>query len=238
MHSRRNSDGAYLSPQSESAGIEIRALRKCYGAQTVLDAASADIARGEFVAVMGRSGSGKSTLLKLIGGLISPDSGTIRHGQHELSAMSERELTEFRRRELGFVFQFFNLVPTLSVSENVRLPLALNRADPGHAAARTASLLDRLGLANCASRLPDELSGGEQQRVAIARALAHEPGLVITDEPTGNLDVETADEVLGLLITSCREHGATLIMATHSRQAADQADRVLGIVNGKIEPLQ
>jgi len=223
---------------TEPAGIEIRSLKKSYGLQTVLDDATCDIARGEFLAVIGRSGSGKSTLLKLIGGLISPDSGSIRHADHELAAMSEAELTRFRRRELGFVFQFFNLVPTLTVTENIRLPLALNRVEPARANERIAGLLDRLGLVDCASRLPDELSGGEQQRVAIARALAHQPGLVITDEPTGNLDIETAEEVLGLLIESCREHNATLIMATHSRQAADRADRVLGIVNGRIEPVR
>ncbi|RZV52168.1 MAG: ATP-binding cassette domain-containing protein, partial [Pseudomonadales bacterium] len=151
------------------------------------------------------------------------------------AGMSERELTWFRRRELGFVFQFFNLVPTLSAAENVELPLALNRVPRAAAVARATGLLERLGLGACMNRLPDELSGGEQQRVAIARALAHEPGLVITDEPTGNLDAETADEVLRLLVDSCREHDATLIMATHSREAAALADRTLGIVAGRLE---
>jgi len=216
--------------------IAIDSVCKSYGTQVVLDDATCDIGPAEFVAVIGRSGSGKSTLLKLTGGLISPDSGSIRHGSDDLATMSEHELTLFRRRELGFVFQFFNLVPTLTVSENVLLPLALNRI-PGRIAARRADeLLERLGLADCAGRLPDALSGGEQQRVAIARALAHEPSLVITDEPTGNLDVDTANEVLQLLIESCRDHHATLIMATHSRDAAARADRVLRIVNGQIEP--
>jgi len=220
---------------TDGQGIELDSVSKSYGTQVVLNSASASIAPGEFIAVIGRSGSGKSTLLKLIGGLSSADSGSIRHGPHDLAQMSESELTLFRRRSLGFVFQFFNLVPTLSVSENVQLPLALNRMAKPDALRRSADLLDRLGLSACADRLPDQLSGGEQQRVAIARALAHEPGLVITDEPTGNLDIDTADEVLSLLIESCREHRATLIMATHSRDAAERADRVLRIVNGRLE---
>ena len=222
---------------TEGQPIEIRAVCKSYGSQIVLDHASAELAPAEFVAVVGRSGSGKSTLLKLVGGLISPDSGSIRHGEHDLASMSESELTMFRRRELGFVFQFFNLVPTLSVHENVLLPLALNRVARNTAMQRVDDLLGRLRLASCAHRLPDELSGGEQQRVAIARALAHEPNLVITDEPTGNLDADTADEVLDLLIESCREHRATLIIATHSREAAARADRIVRIVDGRIEPV-
>jgi putative ABC transport system ATP-binding protein len=216
--------------------IELAAVCKSFGSQVVLDHADAVFEPGEFVAIVGRSGSGKSTLLKLIGALNSPDSGTIRHGSHVLTRMSEAELTLFRRRELGFVFQFFNLVPTLTVRENVVLPLALNRVPRAAAAQRAGDLLGRLGLAACADRLPDELSGGEQQRAAIARALAHEPRLVVTDEPTGNLDAETAEEVLDLLVASCRAHGATLIMATHNRDAAARAGRVLRIAGGKIEP--
>ena len=215
--------------------ITLNAVCKAYGTQPVLSDLSAVIEAGEFLAVIGRSGSGKSTLLKLIGGLLTPDSGSIRHADEDLSAMSEQQLTAFRRRHLGFVFQFFNLVPTLTVSENVQLPLALNGFARAAASARANELLSQLGLGHCAGRLPDQLSGGEQQRVAIARALAHRPGLVITDEPTGNLDLDTADEVLGMLIASCREHGATLIMATHSRDAAARADRVVRIVDGKLE---
>lgn len=205
-----------------------------YGKHAVLDEASAVIDPGEFVAVIGRSGSGKSTLLKLVGGLSRPDSGSILHGEHELSTMTEQELTRFRRSALGFVFQFFNLVPTLTVSENIALPLALNDVPRAQAGARVQTLLGHLGLRDCGERLPDQLSGGEQQRVAIGRALAHEPGLVITDEPTGNLDLDTADEVLELLVQSCRDHAATLIMATHSRSAAARADRILRIVDGKL----
>jgi putative ABC transport system ATP-binding protein len=217
--------------------IELTSVSKAYGTQQVLDDASLVIEPAEFVAVMGRSGSGKSTLLKLIGGLSAADSGSIKHGRHDLADMNEHERTEFRRRELGFVFQFFNLVPTLTVTENVLLPLALNRRDSSASQRRVAELLDQLGLAACSKRLPDELSGGEQQRVAIARALAHEPALVITDEPTGNLDIETADEVLRLLTESCRGHRATLIMATHSRDAAALADRTVHIRSGKVEQI-
>lgn len=221
---------------TEAQRIELDAVCKSYGTQVVLADAAAVIQPAEFLAVIGRSGSGKSTLLKLIGGLSAPDSGSIRHGPHDLARMSEAERTLFRRRELGFVFQFFNLVPTLTVQENVELPLALNRVARTDAIRRALALLDRLGLSACVDRLPDELSGGEQQRVAIARALSHEPSLVITDEPTGNLDADTADEVLQLLIETCRDHSATLVMATHSRAAAGRADRVLRIVNGRLEP--
>ena len=219
---------------TEGAGIELESVCKSYGPQVVLDHATTRIAPGEFVTVVGRSGSGKSTLLKLIGALASPDSGSIRHGNRDLAVMSESELTRFRRRELGFVFQFFNLVPTLSVSENIQLPLALNNVPRPEAVERARTLMERLGLGGFAARLPDQLSGGEQQRVAIARALAHRPGLVITGEPAGNLDSETADEVLALLIESCREHEATLIMATHYRGAAVRADKCLRIVNGRL----
>jgi putative ABC transport system ATP-binding protein len=220
---------------ADGGRIELRAVCKSYGTQTVLDRADAVVERGEFVAIVGRSGSGKSTLLKLIGALSQPDSGSIRHGDHDLARMSETERTLFRRRELGFVFQFFNLVPTLTVRENVMLPLALNRVPRSAAGDRANALLRTLGLDACAGRLPDQLSGGEQQRVAIARALAHTPSLVVTDEPTGNLDTDTAEEVLELLVSSCREHGATLIMATHNREAAARADRVLRIAAGRIE---
>jgi putative ABC transport system ATP-binding protein len=220
---------------ADGGRIELSAVCKSYGPQVVLDHADAVVERGEFVAIVGRSGSGKSTLLKLIGALSQPDSGSIRHGEHDLARMSETERTLFRRRELGFVFQFFNLVPTLTVRENVMLPLALNRVARSAAGTRASELLETLGLDACAGRLPDQLSGGEQQRVAIARALAHTPSLVVTDEPTGNLDTDTAEEVLALLISSCREHGATLIMATHNRDAAARADRVLRIASGRIE---
>lgn len=218
----------------ETQLIRLDAISKAYGEQKVLDQCSITINGGEFVSIVGRSGSGKSTLLKIIGALGTPDSGSIHHGADDLTAMNEQERTLFRRRKLGFVFQFFNLVPTLTASENVALPLALNGQTTAQAEQRVRELLETLGVSACAARLPDELSGGEQQRVAIARAIAHQPSLVITDEPTGNLDTETADEVLQLLIENCRHHGTTLIMATHSREAAAAADRCLRIIDGKL----
>jgi putative ABC transport system ATP-binding protein len=216
--------------------VELHDVAKHFGARAILDGAALDVARGEFVVVVGRSGSGKSTLLKLIGGLDRPDRGTIRHAGRELGSLSERQLAMFRRRSLGFVFQFFNLIPTLTVAENVQLPLALNAYDKAAMQERTATLCAELGLEECAQRFPDELSGGEQQRVAIARALAHEPALVIADEPTGNLDLDTAMRVLSLLTDSCRRHNTTLIMATHSPDVAGHADRVLRIRGAALEP--
>jgi putative ABC transport system ATP-binding protein len=192
------------------------------------------IERGEFVVVIGRSGSGKSTLLRLVGGLELPNVGMVRIGGEDIGALSERARAVLRRTTLGFVFQFFNLIPTLTVAENVELPLALNDVARSRAQRRSLELLDELGLASCADRFPEELSGGEQQRVAIARAVVHEPRLVLADEPTGNLDLETADQVLELLQRTCRERGATLIMATHSAEVAGRAERVLTIRAGQI----
>jgi putative ABC transport system ATP-binding protein len=214
--------------------IELLNVSKAYGSQTVLDGASVTIERGEFVVVIGRSGSGKSTLLRLVGGLELPNVGMVRIGGEDIGALSERARAVLRRTTLGFVFQFFNLIPTLTVAENVELPLALNDVARSRAQRRSLELLDELGLASCADRFPEELSGGEQQRVAIARAVVHEPRLVLADEPTGNLDLETADQVLELLQRTCRERGATLIMATHSAEVAGRAERVLTIRAGQI----
>src|SRR5499427_11108723 len=215
--------------------IELRSVTKRYGAQVVLADASAAIGAGEFVVVLGRSGSGKSTLLRLIGGLESPDGGTVRVDGEDLVALTETARAKLRRSSLGFVFQFFNLIPTLTAGENVELPLALNGVRRDDARRRCAELLGELDVAGCAVRFPEEISGGEQQRVAIARALVHEPRLVLADEPTGNLDLETARHVLELLKATCRRRGTTLVMATHSREAAALADRVLSIRNGAIE---
>ena len=215
--------------------IELKAVGKAYSGQVVLENAELDVRRGESVAVLGRSGSGKSTLLKLIGGLDTPDRGAILHDGRDLCAMADDERTHFRRQNLGFVFQFFNLVPTLTVAENVALPLALNKYSGDVADARIRSLLADLGLGAVDSRYPDELSGGEQQRVAIARALAHSPKLILADEPTGNLDQETAAQVLSLLGAICRERATTLLVATHSLEVARAADRVLHIRNARLE---
>jgi putative ABC transport system ATP-binding protein len=223
-------DDAILNERIRLAGVT-----KAYGEHTVLDAVDLEIERGEFLVLIGRSGSGKSTLLKLIGGLDSPDSGSVHFGGRRLEQMRERERALFRRRRIGFVFQFFNLIPTLTAAENIQLPLALNALPGGEIARRTDALLAELGLEGCGGRFPEELSGGEQQRVAIARAVAHEPGIVLADEPTGNLDLETAERVLKLLDATCRRRGATLVMATHGREVIGLADRVLTIRNAKLE---
>jgi putative ABC transport system ATP-binding protein len=217
------------------AWIELENVSKTYGAQPVLVNASAAIGAGRLVAVVGRSGSGKSTLLRLLGGLEAADSGIVRIDGVDFSTLRETELALRRRRDLGFVFQSFNLIPTLTVSENVELPLALNGVDPATAARRSRELLADLGLQDCSGRFPEDISGGEQQRVAIARAVIHEPKLVLADEPTGNLDAETAHHVLEVLLGACRERGTTLVVATHSTEIATRAERVLAIRAGRIE---
>ena len=218
-----------------SAWIELENVSKRYGRQPVLEGAYLKVERGQMVAVMGRSGSGKSTLLRLIGGLEAADAGIVRVDDTDLTALTETERARRRRRGLGFVFQSFNLIPTLTVGENVELPLALNDVAPDDMRRRSRVLLDELGLASCADRFPEDISGGEQQRAAIARAVIHEPKLVLADEPTGNLDAETARHVLELLRRTCRERDATLIVATHSAEVAAQAARVLTIRAGRIE---
>ena len=221
-----------------SAWIELRNVSKRYGRQTVLDGASLTVERGQFVAVMGRSGSGKSTLLRLVGGLESADAGVVRVDDTDLTRLTETERARRRRHGLGFVFQSFNLIPTLTVAENVELPLALNDVAPEKMRRLRSELLAELGLADCADRFPEDISGGEQQRVAIARAVVHEPKLVLADEPTGNLDSETAQHVLELLRRTCRERNATLIVASHSADLAAQASRVVTIRGGRIEDLR
>ena len=218
-----------------SAWIELRNVSKSYAAQRVLREASLSVERGQFVAIMGRSGSGKSTLLRLIGGLEPADAGVVRVDGTDLTRLSETERAQRRRKGLGFVFQSFNLIPTLTVAENVELPLALNDVAPADIRRRSRELLDELGLAACAERFPEDISGGEQQRAAIARAVIHEPKLVLADEPTGNLDAETARHVLDLLLRTCRDRTATLLVATHSAEIAARAARVVTIQAGRIE---
>ncbi len=215
--------------------IELKDVAKRYGQQVVLDDARLDVQHGDFVAVMGRSGSGKSTLLRLIGGLEAADAGMVRVDGTDLTALTETERARRRREGLGFVFQSFNLIPTLTVAENVQLPLELNGMAAADVERRSRELLDELGLAGCADRFPEDISGGEQQRAAIARAVVHGPKLVLADEPTGNLDAETAQHVLDLLRRTCRERNATLIVATHSAELAAQATRVVRIRGGRIE---
>ena len=197
----------------------------------VLRGASAHFSAGECVAVTGRSGSGKSTLLNLVSGIDEPDSGSVRLEGRDIAACPERERTLVRRARIGFVFQFFNLIPSLNVEENLRLPLELNRLHRD-AGPRIDEMLGRVGLAERRRSFPDRLSGGEQQRVAIARALIHEPAIVLADEPTGNLDAETALRIVALLRELSAQDGRLLLLATHSEEAAAAADRVLRLERG------
>jgi putative ABC transport system ATP-binding protein len=199
-----------------------------------LDGLSLCIERGEFVAVMGPSGSGKSTLLHLIGGLDVPDSGEILVGGERLSDLSDYELTLFRRRRVGFVFQFFNLLPTLTAEENVALPLLLDRKPTREMQQRVGEMLELVGLAERRHHRPDALSGGEMQRVAIARALVVEPILVLADEPTGNLDSRTGDDILQLITESSRERQQTVILVTHDARAAAHANRIVTLCDGSV----
>jgi putative ABC transport system ATP-binding protein len=221
-----------------ASAIELRGLSKRFqegeSERTVLQAVDLTIAPGQFVVLLGQSGSGKSTLLHLIGGIDTPSSGSVGIGGVDLTALDERDRTLFRRDHIGFIFQFFNLIPTLSVLENVTLPGELaGRPRPAlESAAR--DLLARVGLADRASTRPDRLSGGQQQRVAIARALLHQPLLILADEPTGNLDEHTGEQVLELLIDLTRQQGRTLIMATHNGAIAGRADRVLRVQDGHL----
>lgn len=213
-------------------------LSKCYleGDQTrqVLIGANAAMRRGEFVAILGKSGSGKSTLLNLISGIDLVDEGQIWLEGRNLTTMNDQERTLFRRQHTGFIFQFFNLIPTLTVWENIILPLELQGEITPEGKKHAEALLDEVGLLNRIKTFPDRLSGGEQQRVAIARALVHDPQLVLADEPTGNLDEETGRQVLELLDRLTRKAGKNLILVTHSTEAAQFADRILFLHDGKL----
>ena len=216
--------------------VRVRGLAKTFGegnAQVrVLDGAEFEVARGEFVAVVGKSGSGKSTLLHLLAGLDRPDAGEIEFDGLRLDRLDERGLTAVRRRKIGFVFQAFHLLPELTGAENVLLPARLAR-DGVEAAPRAQELLERLGLAPFARRLPTELSGGEQQRLAIARALINDPALVLADEPTGNLDDESGAAVLHLL-RRATDSDRSVVLVTHDRAATRMADRVLRLEGGRL----
>jgi putative ABC transport system ATP-binding protein len=201
----------------------------------VLKDVTIQFATGEFTAILGKSGSGKTTLLNLISGIDLPDRGTLWLGQQNLSIMNDQERTLLRRQRIGFIFQFFNLIPTLTVWENLILPLELNGAYNNSSKGSAANLLKEVGLADRRSAYPDRLSGGEQQRVAIARALVHNPSLVLADEPTGNLDEDTSLQVLELLDRLTRRAGKNLILVTHSQEAAQYADRILYLREGKLE---
>jgi putative ABC transport system ATP-binding protein len=214
-----------------------RSFREGAREHVVFDDLHLDVATGETVVVLGRSGSGKSTLLNLISGIDYPDAGRIEVGGVDITSLGERERTLFRRRRVGFIFQFFNLIPTLTVLENILLPLELNGVldDPGRE--RASRLLLDAGLGGREGSYPDRLSGGEQQRVAVARALVHEPDVVLADEPTGNLDRETGLGVLRLLDEQVRDTGRTMVMATHSREVVGVADRIVGVTAGRVRSL-
>ena len=200
----------------------------------VLDGVDAELLRGRFTAIRGRSGSGKSTLLNLLGGLDLPDRGEIRLGGLVLNDLDERRRSRYRRRHIGFVFQSFNLVPTLTAGENVAFPLDLNGVRGAEAERRVVELLESLSLADRLDSYPDQLSSGEQQRIAIARAVVHAPDVVLADEPTGNLDSGTEGQILSLLASLPRERGVTLVCATHSDEVAAAADEVYLLEAGRL----
>jgi putative ABC transport system ATP-binding protein len=200
----------------------------------VLDDVSLDIPSGEFTVLMGASGSGKSTLLNLIGAVDRPTGGRILLGDHETSAMNERQLTLLRRASIGYVFQFFNLIPTLNVFENIAFPLSLARVARRDIEARVHEMLQRIGLPQRARHFPNELSGGEMQRVAIGRAMIHRPPLLLADEPTGNLDSKNGDMVLDLIAAIHERDRPTIVMATHSDRAAARGQRVIHIADGRV----
>ena len=216
--------------------LEIRGITKGYREgdreHVVLRGAHATVGSGEFVALLGPSGSGKSTLLNLVSGIDAPDAGEVVVAGTSLTGLTERERTLFRRRHVGFVFQFFNLLPTLTVEENLLLPLELKGRVGARERERARALLDAVGLRGREASYPDRLSGGEQQRVAVARAVVHDPALVLADEPTGNLDAESGDRVLDLLAELAGSQGKALLAVTHSREVADRADRILRIRGG------
>ncbi|MCI0520071.1 MAG: ABC transporter ATP-binding protein [Chloroflexi bacterium] len=218
--------------------VEAHNLTKIYGAGdtavTALDQVSFEVEPGEFVAVMGPSGCGKSTLLHLLAGLDQPTQGSVRIGGRNLSEMNDQEVTRLRRQKIGLVFQFFNLIPVLSALENVALPIHLDGVQPAEARRRSAGWLEKTGMSDRLAHRPDQLSGGQQQRVAVARALAAEPQLILADEPTGNLDTRSGEDVARLLQQVSREWGRAIIMVTHDPHIAAYAQRIIFLKDGRI----
>lgn len=216
--------------------LSTKGLKKVYGtgenAVHALAGVELKVEKGEFVAIVGTSGSGKSTLLHMLGGLDRPTGGSITVDGKEIFSLKDEELTIFRRRKIGFVFQNYNLVPVLNVYENIVLPIQLDGNTPD--SAYINSIIETLGLESKLMNLPNNLSGGQQQRVAIARALATKPAIILADEPTGNLDSRTSQDVLGLLRVTSQKYSQTIVMITHNEEIAQMADRIIRIEDGKI----
>lgn len=216
--------------------VEISDLEKSYieagKKQEILKGLNLEVKKGEIVLLLGRSGSGKSTLLNILSGIDKPDKGIVKIGQKDISTLSQKELTGFRRKNIGFVFQFFNLIPSLSVKENLSLPISLNKIkDNG----LSDWFLNQVGLEDRKDAYPDRLSGGEQQRIAIARSLIHDPEIILADEPTGNLDEKTGNNIIELFENLIKKKNKTLIMVTHNRELMKIADKVYTIRDKKLE---
>lgn len=217
--------------------LKTEKLIKVYGSKDsevrALDSVDLTVEKGEFVAVTGPSGSGKSTLLHLLAGLDTPSSGKVFIGDTDIFSLKESDMSKFRRRNIGFIFQFFNLIPILSVKENIKLPVLMDNKKPDES--YVDELMKILNIKDREKHLPGQLSGGQQQRVAIARALVNKPSIIFADEPTGNLDSKNTEEVLELLKKTIKEYGQTLVMITHDIDIAKKADRIITILDGKVK---
>ena len=233
-----NKSDIRVVPEIAGALYELRAVSKRYGdgatGVAAVDGVDLEIAPGEFVAIVGPSGSGKTTMLQLLGAIDRPTDGEVLFEGERIEGMSDADLADLRRNTLGFIFQQFNLIPTLTARDNVEVAMAPTGIDGADRRRRADEVLERVGLSKRTAHLPSQLSGGEQQRVAIARALSNEPRVLLADEPTGNLDTATGNEVIGLLETLWREHGLTVILVTHDESIAARAQRVLRMRDGRL----